>query len=445
MNSRSDSKAPPSRTNGDCLVRDAALAGAGRKAITLAEAEMPGLMEIRATRREAQPLAGARIAGSLHMTVETAVLIETLVVLGAELRWSSSNRFSTNDPAAAALVDRGIPVFAWKGCTEDEYWDCLHATLTGPGDWTPNLVLDDGGDLTELIHQDYPELLAQLRGFTEETTSGATRVRKLESAAALGAPVIVVNDSVTKSKFDNVYGCRESMLDGLKRATDVMVAGRHCVVVGFGDVGKGCSESFRAMGAHVTVVEIDPICALQAAMQGYSVGTMDDVAASGDIFITATGCKDVISRRHLDAMRHGAIVGNMGHSDTEFDIRSLHEDPSISTDEIKPLVREFIWPNGKRLIALAEGRLMNLGCATGHPPFVMSASFSNQTLALIELWTRGQEMSHRVHRLPKHLDEEVARLHLDHLGARLTRLTEDQADYLGIAVDGPFKGEAYRY
>ena len=395
----------------------------------------------------ARPLAGARIVGCLHMTIQTAVLIETLVHLGASVRWSSCNIFSTQDHAAAAIAARGIPVFAWKGETEDEYEWCIEQTLRGPakgpsGGWTPNMVLDDGGDATKVLHDRHPGLLAEIRGISEETTTGVNRLYAMMGDGSLKAPAINVNDSVTKSKFDNLYGCRESLVDGIKRATDVMVAGKVAVVCGFGNVGKGSAASLRSQGARVMVTEIDPICALQAAMEGYQVTTMDDVASQGDIFVTATGNIDVITIDHMRQMKDRAIVCNIGHFDSEIQIDGLRNYP---WEEVKPQVDEVVFPDGKRLIVLAKGRLVNLGCATGHPSFVMSASFTNQVLAQIELQANAEKYGKTVTMLPKTLDEEVARLHLDHLGVKLTKLTKDQADYIGVPMDGPYKPEHYRY
>jgi len=376
------------------------------------------------------------------MTIQTAVLIETLIDLGATVRWSSCNIFSTQDHAAAAMAAVGVPVFAWKGLTEDEFWDCIHATVKGPEGWTPNMILDDGGDLTILMHDKYPELLDDVKGLSEETTTGVMRLYEMEKKGTLKTPAINVNDSVTKSKFDNLYGCRESLVDGVKRATDVMIAGKICVVAGFGDVGKGSAESLRSQGARVLVTEIDPICALQAAMEGYEVVTMDDAAAQGDIFVTATGNKDVITLDHMRDMKDRAIVCNIGHFDSEIQIAALE---NLEWDEVKPQVDEVIFPDGKRLIVLAKGRLVNLGCATGHPSFVMSASFTNQVLAQLELWENHANYENKVYVLPKHLDEKVAALHLDRVGAKLTKLSKEQADYLDLDVEGPFKPEHYRY
>ncbi len=426
----------------DFKVADISLADWGRKEINIAETEMPGLMALRDEFGVRKPLAGARIAGCLHMTIQTAVLIETLIALGATVRWSSCNIFSTQDQAAAAMAAVGIPVFAWKGETEDEAEWCIHQTIKGPDSWTPNMILDDGGDLTVMMHQDYPDLMADVRGISEETTTGVMRLYEMAKEGRLAVPAINVNDSVTKSKFDNLYGCRESLVDGIKRATDVMLAGKIAVVCGFGDVGKGSAESLRSQGARVQVTEIDPICALQAAMQGYEVVTMEQAASVGDIFVTATGNKDVITLDHMRAMKDRAIVCNIGHFDSEIQIASLE---NYAWEEVKPQVDEVVFPDGKRLIVLARGRLVNLGCATGHPSFVMSASFTNQVLAQIELWENYKNYDVNVFVLPKHLDEKVANLHLARLGATLTDLTTDQAQYLGLDVAGPFKPEHYRY
>jgi len=426
----------------DFRVADLSLADWGRKEIALAEKEMPGLMAVREEYRDARPLAGARIAGCLHMTVQTAVLIETLLELGAELRWSSCNVFSTQDHAAAAMAAAGVPVFAWKGESEEEFWWCIERSIKGPGDWLPNLLLDDGGDLTEHMHERYAELLRDMRGVSEETTTGVRRLEERAQAGRLLLPAINVNDSVTKSKFDNLYGCRESLIDGIKRATDVMIAGKVAVVCGYGDVGKGCAEALAGMGATVWVTEIDPICALQAAMEGFRVLAMEHAAPRGDIFVTATGNVDVISHEHMLAMKDDAIVCNIGHFDNEIDVASLRR---YRWENIKPQVDHVVFPDGKRLIVLAEGRLVNLGCATGHPSFVMSASFTNQVLAQIELWRNPGSFDKRVYTLPKHLDEKVARLHLGKLGADLERLTQKQADYLGVPVGGPYKPDFYRY
>ena len=426
----------------DYKVADISLAGWGRKEIAIAETEMPGLMALREEFGEEKPLNGARITGCLHMTIQTAVLIETLIALGAEVRWSSCNIFSTQDHAAAAIAAEGIPVFAWKGETEEEYWWCVEQTIKGPDGWTPNILLDDGGDLTVIMHDKYPELLNDVRGVSEETTTGVLRLYEMEQKGTLRTPAINVNDSVTKSKFDNLYGCRESLVDGVKRATDVMIAGKIAVVCGFGDVGKGSAESLRSQGARVMVTEIDPICALQAAMEGYEVITMDEAAPIGDIFISATGNKDVITVDHMRDMKDRAIVGNIGHFDSEIQVEALRNQ---KWHNVKPQVDEVEFADGKRIILLAEGRLLNLGCATGHPSFVMSASFTNQVLAQIELWQNHTNYECKVYVLPKHLDEKVATLHLAKLGAKLTKLSEEQASYIGVAQQGPFKPEHYRY
>jgi adenosylhomocysteinase len=426
----------------DYKVADINLADWGRKEINIAETEMPGLMALREMYQGKKPLKGARIAGCLHMTVQTAVLIETLLALGAEVRWSSCNIFSTQDHAAAAVAKAGIPVFAWKGETEEEYWWCVEQTIQGPDGWQPNLLLDDGGDLTIVLHEKFPALLKNIKGLSEETTTGVHRLYEMHKAGQLKIPAINVNDSVTKSKFDNLYGCRESLIDGIKRATDVMIAGKIAIVCGYGDVGKGCAQSLRALGATVWVTEIDPICALQAVMEGYRVVMMDDVAAEANIFVTATGNSNVITHEHMLQMQDQAIVCNIGHFDSEIDIASLRQ---YKWENIKPQVDHVIFPNGKRIIILAEGRLVNLGCATGHPSFVMSTSFTNQVLAQLELWLHSDKYPVGVYVLPKHLDEMVARLHLKKLGVKLTTLTKAQADYLNISVDGPFKPEQYRY
>ncbi len=429
-------------TQNDYKVADITLADWGRKEINIAETEMPGLMALRVEYADKQPLKGARIAGCLHMTIQTAVLIETLTALGAEVRWSSCNIFSTQDQAAAAIAVTGVPVFAWKGLTEDEFWECIHATIKGPNGWTPNMILDDGGDLTILMHEEYPELMKDVKGLSEETTTGVMRLYQMEKAGKLVVPAINVNDSVTKSKFDNLYGCKESLVDSIKRATDVMLSGKTAVICGFGDVGKGSAESLRSQGARVKITEIDPICALQAAMEGYEVVTMDEAAPVCDIFVTATGNKDVITVDHMRAMKDRAIVCNIGHFDSEIQIEGLR---NYEWDNVKPQVDEVVFPDGKRLIVLAEGRLVNLGCGTGHPSFVMSASFTNQTIAQIELWENHKNYENKVYVLPKHLDEKVAELHLAKLGAKLTTLSDDQAEYLGLPTAGPFKPEHYRY
>jgi adenosylhomocysteinase len=426
----------------DYKIADMSLADWGRKEMTMAEIEMPGLMAIREKYAAQKPLKGARIAGCLHMTIQTAVLIETLVALGAEVRWSSCNIFSTQDHAAAAIAKAGIPVFAWKGETEEEYWWCVDQTIFGPNGWRPNMVLDDGGDLTLVLHEKYPEVMAEVRGITEETTTGVHRLYEMAKKGILKAPSFNVNDSVTKSKFDNLYGCRESLMDGIKRATDIMIAGKIAVVLGYGDVGKGCAQSLRSLGARVLITEIDPICALQAAMEGYQVVTMEDAAPMGDIFVTATGNDRVITLEHMKKMKHQAIVCNIGHFDSEIEIAELRQ---FKWENIKPQVDHVIFPDGKRIIVLAEGRLVNLGCATGHPSFVMSNSFTNQVLAQMELWQHSDKYQKQVYVLPKKLDEDVARLHLDKLGVKLTRLTQAQADALGVPIDGPYKPEYYRY
>ena len=426
----------------DYKVKDISLAEWGRKEIRIAETEMPGLMATRAEYGAKKPLKGARIVGSLHMTIQTAVLIETLTALGAEIRWSSCNIFSTQDQAAAAIAASGIPVFAWKGETEEEYWWCLEQTITGPNGWKPNMILDDGGDLTQVMHEKYPDLLKDVRGISEETTTGVRRLKEMAEKGTLKVPAFNVNDSVTKSKFDNLYGCRESLVDGIRRATDVMLSGKVAVVCGYGDVGKGSAASLRAGGARVVVTEIDPICALQAAMEGYQVLPMEDVAATGDIFVTATGSVDVITLDHMRQMKDRAIVCNIGHFESEIPIGALQ---NYKWEEVKPQVDEVVFPDGKRLIVLAKGRLVNLGCATGHPSFVMSASFTNQVLAQIELWANPGKYQRQVYVLPKHLDEKVAALHLAKVGAKLTKLTEKQAEYLGVSNAGPFKPESYRY
>ncbi len=429
------------RLHGDYQVADMSLADFGEREIAIARSEMPGLMALLDEYGDSRPLAGARIAGCLHMTVQTAVLIETLLELGAEVRWSSCNRLSTQDHAAAAMARRGIPVFAWKGETEEEYVRCVARTITGPGGWAPNLLLDDGGDLTRIVHEEHPKLADRLLGLSEETTTGVHRLYQMHEAGTLRCPAMNVNDSVTKSKFDNLYGCRESLVDGIKRATDVMVAGKIAVVCGYGDVGKGCAQSLKGLGARVWITEIDPICALQAAMEGYPVVTMDQACDQADIFVTATGNKGVIGYDHMVRMKDQAILCNIGHFDVEIDVAGLED---CDWEEIKPQVDHVIFPDGKRLILLAKGRLVNLSCATGHPSFVMSASFTNQVLAQIELLTRDI-YAIGVHTLPRHLDEKVARLHLPKLGAALTRLSPEQAEYLGIPETGPFKPDRYRY
>ncbi len=426
----------------DYKVADFELASWGRKEIAIAETEMPGLMALRSKYANEKPLAGARIAGCLHMTIQTAVLIETLQQLGAEVRWSSCNIFSTQDHAAAAIAATGTPVFAWKGETEEEYWWCIDQTIFGPDNWRPNMLLDDGGDLTLILHEKYPELMSDVRGLTEETTTGVHRLYEMMAQGTLLCPAFNVNDSVTKSKFDNLYGCRESLLDGIKRATDVMIAGKVAVVCGYGDVGKGCAQSLRGQGANVLITEIDPICALQASMEGYRVVTMEEAAPIADIFVTATGNWHVITMDHMKSMNDQAIICNIGHFDGEIDVESLKK---LDWENIKPQVDHIIFPDGKRLILLAEGRLVNLGCATGHPSFVMSNSFTNQVLAQIELWKNADNYETNVYVLPKFLDEEVAQLHLDKVGAKLTKLTEEQAKYIGVPVEGPYKPDYYRY
>ncbi len=425
----------------DYKVADLSLADWGRKEIELAEIEMPGLMAVREKYKKTQPLKGARIVGCLHMTIQTAVLIETLVELGAQVRWSSCNIFSTQDHAAAAIAKAGIPVFAWKGESEEEYWWCVEQSLKFAEG--PNMLLDDGGDLTQLVHQKFPELLKNIKGVSEETTTGVHALYKMLEKGELRIPAINVNDSVTKSKFDNLYGCRESLADGIKRATDIMVAGKVVVVAGYGDVGKGCAQAMHGLGARVIVTEIDPICALQAAMAGYQVTTMDDACKVGDIFVTTTGCKDIIRIDHLEKMKNSAIVCNIGHFDVEIQVAQLNAFKGIKKTEIKPQVDKYTFPDGHSIILLAEGRLVNLGCATGHPSFVMSNSFTNQVLAQIALFTQKHEVGVTV--LPKILDEEVARLHLEKLGVKLEKLSPEQAKYLGVSPDGPYKPEYYRY
>ena len=429
-------------TQKDYKVADIGLAEWGRKEISIAETEMPGLMALRKEYAGQAPLKGARIAGCLHMTIQTAVLIETLVDLGAEVRWSSCNIFSTQDHAAAAIAESGTPVFAWKGETEDEYRWCVEQTINGPDGWTPNMILDDGGDLTQLMHDKYPEILADVRGLSEETTTGVHRLYEMQKEGSLKCPAFNVNDSVTKSKFDNLYGCRESLVDGIKRATDVMVAGKVAVVCGYGDVGKGSAQSLRALGCIVWVTEIDPICALQAAMEGYRVVRLEDVIDQVDIVVTATGNADIVSADDMQRMKDQAIVCNIGHFDNEIDVASLKQ---FEWENIKPQVDHVIFPDGKRIILLAEGRLINLGCGTGHPSFVMSASFTNQVIAQIELWQNSGNYDNEVYVLPKHLDEKVARLHLEKVGAKLTELTSEQAKYIGVEREGPYKPEYYRY
>jgi len=426
----------------DYKVADMNLASFGHKEIRIAETEMPGLMALRKEYGSKKPLEGTRIIGCLHMTIQTAVLIETLVELGADVRWSSCNIFSTQDHAAAAIADQNIPVFAWKGETEEEYIWCLKQSIEGNPDWKPNLLLDDGGDLTSMIHKEYPHLIEDIKGVSEETTTGVLRLYDMAKEGSLKMPAINVNDSVTKSKFDNLYGCRESLVDGIKRATDTMIAGKHCIVCGFGDVGKGSAESLRALGAKVMVTEIDPICALQACMEGYDVVRLEDKIGEIDIFCTATGNYNVITHEHMKNMKSGAIVCNIGHFDNEIDVASLK---NYEWTNIKPQVDEIEFPDGKKIVLLAEGRLINLGCATGHPSFVMSCSFTNQVMAQIELWENNSEYKKDVYVLPKHLDEKVALLHLDKLDAKITNLTEEQANYIGVKTTGPFKKDTYRY
>jgi adenosylhomocysteinase len=432
------------RTFTDFKVKDPSLADAGRKEIEISEPEMPGLMALRAKYGKTKPLAGARIAGCLHMTVETAILIETLVELGAKVRWSSCNIFSTEDHAAAAIAARKIPVFAWKGETEAEYEWCIEQSLRFDGGKGPNLLLDDGGDLTWIVHDRHPEMLTEIKGVSEETTTGVHRLYQAHESGRLKLPAINVNDSVTKSKFDNLYGCRESLADGLKRATGVMIAGKVVVVAGYGDVGKGCAQSMRGFGARVLVTEIDPICALQAAMEGFQVTTMEEAVKEGDIFVTTTGCRDVVTGAHIAAMKDNVILCNIGHFDIEIDVKWLEKNAERE-ESIKPQVDRFFLRNGKSLILLARGRLVNLGCATGHPSFVMSNSFTNQVMAQIALWEQKPAFEVGVHKLSKKLDEEVARLHLEKLGVKLTKLTAEQARYLGVGLDGPYKSEWYRY
>ena len=426
----------------DYKVKDISLAEWGRKEISIAETEMPGLMKLREEFKNIKPLKGANIVGCLHMTIQTAVLIETLIDLGATVRWSSCNIYSTQDHAAASMAASGIPVFAWKGESEEEFWWCIEQTIKGPDGWKPNLILDDGGDLTKLLHEKYPDYLNDIKGLSEETTTGVLRLIEMEKSKSLMVPAINVNDSVTKSKFDNKYGCRESLVDGIRRATDVMMAGKVAVVAGYGDVGKGSAESLRNAGCRVIVTEVDPICALQAAMDGYEVSTMDDAAKKSDIFVTATGNVDVITIEHMREMKDRSIVCNIGHFDSEIQVDSLK---NYKWSNIKPQVDEIEFPDGKKIIVLAEGRLVNLGCATGHPSFVMSASFSNQVLAQIELWENSSKYQKKVYVLPKKLDEKVARLHLDKVGAMLTQLSKKQGEYINVPVNGPFKSDEYRY
>ena len=430
------------RIKDDYKVADMSQASFGHKEIRIAETEMPGLMALRKEYGSSKPLNGTRIIGCLHMTIQTAVLIETLVELGAEVRWSSCNIFSTQDHAAAAIADQDIPVFAWKGETEEEYIWCLKQSIEGNPEWKPNLLLDDGGDLTSMIHKEYPHLIDDIKGVSEETTTGVLRLYDMAKEGSLMMPAINVNDSVTKSKFDNLYGCRESLVDGIKRATDTMIAGKHCIVCGFGDVGKGSAESLRALGAKVMITEIDPICALQACMEGYDVVRLEDKITEIDIFCTATGNYNVINHDHMKNMKSGAIVCNIGHFDNEIDVASLKD---YEWDNIKPQVDEITFPDGKKIVLLAEGRLINLGCATGHPSFVMSCSFTNQVMAQIELWENNSKYEKQVYVLPKHLDEKVALLHLEKLDAKITNLTEEQAEYIGVNASGPFKKDTYRY
>jgi len=426
----------------DFKVKDIKQADFGRKEISIAETEMPGLMALRKEYKGKKPLKGARILGCLHMTIQTAVLIETLVELGAEVRWSSCNIFSTQDHAAAAIAKAGISVYAWKGETEAEYWWCIKQTIEGKKGWKPNMLLDDGGDLTALMHKDYKDLLKSVKGLSEETTTGIKALKKMEAEKKLLVPAINVNDSVTKSKFDNLYGCRESLVDGIKRATDVMMSGKTAIVAGFGDVGKGSAASLRQSGARVMVTEADPICALQAAMEGYEVVLMDEAISNADIVVTATGNKDIVTADHMRKMKDRSILCNIGHFDNEIQVEALK---NYKWNEIKPQVHEIEFPDKKRILLLAEGRLVNLGCATGHPSFVMSASFTNQTIAQIELWNNSEKYENKVYVLPKHLDEKVAMLHLNKVGAKLTKLTKDQADYISVGVKGPFKPDSYRY
>jgi len=426
----------------DFKVKDINQADFGRKEISIAETEMPGLMALRKEYKGKKPLKGSKILGCLHMTIQTAVLIETLVELGADVRWSSCNIFSTQDHAAAAIAKKGIPVYAWKGESEKEYWWCIKQTIEGKKDWKPNMLLDDGGDLTALMHKDYKDLLKSVKGVSEETTTGIKALKKMEKEKKLLIPAINVNDSVTKSKFDNLYGCRESLVDGIKRATDVMLSGKTAIVAGFGDVGKGSAASLRQSGARVMVTEVDPICALQAAMEGYEVVLMDDAIGNVDIVVTATGNKDIVTADHMRKMKDRSILCNIGHFDNEIQVEALK---NYKWTEIKPQVHEIEFPDKKRILLLAEGRLVNLGCATGHPSFVMSASFTNQVIAQIELWNNYKKYEKKVYVLPKHLDEKVAMLHLNKVGAKLTKLSKDQADYISVDVKGPFKSDSYRY
>ena len=426
----------------DFKVKDINQADFGQKEISIAESEMPGLMALRKEYKGKKPLQGARILGCLHMTIQTAVLIETLVELGADVRWSSCNIFSTQDHAAAAIAKKGIPVYAWKGETEEEYIWCIKQTIEGKKGWKPNMLLDDGGDLTALMHKEYKDLLKSVKGLSEETTTGIKALKKMEAEKKLLVPAINVNDSVTKSKFDNLYGCRESLVDGIKRATDVMMSGKTAIVAGFGDVGKGSAASLRQSGARVMVTEADPICALQAAMEGYKVVLMDEAIGEADIVVTATGNKDIVTADHMRKMKDRSIICNIGHFDNEIQVEALK---NYKWTEIKPQVHEIEFPDKKRILLLAEGRLVNLGCATGHPSFVMSASFTNQVIAQIELWKNSAKYEKKVYVLPKHLDEKVAILHLNKVGAKLTKLSKDQADYISVDVKGPFKSDSYRY
>ena len=426
----------------DFKVKNIELSDWGRKEIAIAETEMPGLMALREEYSDTIPLDGARIVGCLHMTIQTAVLIETLVHLGASVRWSSCNIFSTQDQAAAAIAAKKIPVFAWKGMNDEEFWWCIEKTLSGPNGWKPNMILDDGGDVTEIIHKKYPELLNEIKGLSEETTTGVHRLKEMQKEGKLKVPAINVNDSVTKSKFDNLYGCKESLVDGIRRGTDVMMSGKIAIVAGYGDVGKGSAASLRGAGARVCITEVDPINALQAAMEGYQVVTMDDACTYGDIFVTATGNVDIITIEHMRKMRDRAIVCNIGHFDNEIQTEALR---NYKTDEIKPQVEEIEFPDGKKLILLSQGRLVNLGNATGHPSFVMSASFTNQVMAQLELWNNHKNYENKVYVLPKHLDEKVAMLHLKKVGAKLTSLSNKQAEYIGVKKEGPFKDDTYRY
>jgi len=426
----------------DFKVKDLSLSEWGRKEIAIAETEMPGLMALRQEYGSSKPLKNARIVGCLHMTIQTAVLIETLIHLGATVRWSSCNIFSTQDQAAAAIAAKGIPVFAWKGMNDEDFWWCIEKTLSGPNGWKPNMILDDGGDATGIIHEKFPEMLTDIRGLSEETTTGVHRLKEMERDGKLKVPAINVNDSVTKSKFDNLYGCKESLVDGIRRGTDVMMAGKVAIVAGYGDVGKGSAASLRGAGARVCVTEVDPINALQAAMEGYEVVTMDDACSYGDIFVTATGNIDIITIDHMRKMRDRAIVCNIGHFDNEIQTEALR---NYKSDEIKPQVDEIEFPDGKKLILLSQGRLVNLGNATGHPSFVMSASFTNQVMAQLELWNNYKNYENKVYVLPKHLDEKVAMLHLKKVGAKLTTLSNKQAEYIGVKKEGPFKEDTYRY